>query len=71
LNDIPVGYQPWFEFYRTTPPAFSLVFGHWAALNGECGVARLHALDTGCVWGNSLSALQLVPLERFSVTSVE
>jgi bis(5'-nucleosyl)-tetraphosphatase (symmetrical) len=71
LNAVPAGYQPWFEFFRSAPPPYSLVFGHWAALNGECDVARMHALDTGCVWGNSLTALRLVPLERFSVASVE
>jgi bis(5'-nucleosyl)-tetraphosphatase (symmetrical) len=71
LNEIPKGYRPWFEFYDSAPQLFSLVFGHWAALNGECGVERMYALDTGCVWGNSLSALRLLPLEQFSVTSVE
>ena len=71
LDEIPKGYRPWFEFYDSAPQPFSLVFGHWAALNGECGVARMYALDTGCVWGNSLSALRLLPLEQFSVTSVE
>jgi bis(5'-nucleosyl)-tetraphosphatase (symmetrical) len=71
LNEIPKGYRPWFEFYDSAPQPFSLVFGHWAALNGECGVKRMYALDTGCVWGNSLSALRLLPLEQFSVTSVE
>ncbi|MGH8595329.1 MAG: symmetrical bis(5'-nucleosyl)-tetraphosphatase, partial [Gammaproteobacteria bacterium] len=71
LCDIPKGYRPWFEFYNAQPQPFSLVFGHWAALNGECGVDGMYALDTGCVWGNALSALRLVPLERFSATSVE
>jgi len=71
LERIPKGYRPWFEFYRANPPSSSLLFGHWAALNGECSVPGIHALDTGCVWGNALSALRLRPLERISVTSVE
>jgi bis(5'-nucleosyl)-tetraphosphatase (symmetrical) len=71
LNEIPKGYRPWFEFYDSAPQAFSLVFGHWAALDGKCGIERMYALDTGCVWGNSLSALRLLPLEQFSVASVE
>ncbi|MNO02818.1 Bis(5'-nucleosyl)-tetraphosphatase, symmetrical [compost metagenome] len=32
-----------------------LVFGHWAALMGATGKADIKALDTGCVWGNSLT----------------
>ena len=32
-----------------------LVFGHWAALMGNTGKQDIKALDTGCVWGNSLT----------------
>lgn len=71
LSDIPRGYWPWFEFYRAVAPPLTIVFGHWAALNGACDVPRVHALDTGCVWGNALSAVRLQPFERFSATSVE
>ena len=65
------GFAAWFEFYRNAPPRLPLVFGHWAALNGECDVERLYALDTGCVWGNRLTALRLGDRERFSIRSVE
>jgi bis(5'-nucleosyl)-tetraphosphatase (symmetrical) len=68
---IPRGFKAWFEYYRSVPPQLPLVFGHWAALNGDCGVERLYALDTGCVWGNRLTALRLADRERFSVQSVE
>jgi bis(5'-nucleosyl)-tetraphosphatase (symmetrical) len=71
LAAIPAGYAAWFEFYRNAPPQLPLVFGHWAALNGECDVDRLYAIDTGCVWGNRLTALRLSDRERFSVQSVE
>jgi bis(5'-nucleosyl)-tetraphosphatase (symmetrical) len=71
LDGIPKGFQPWFEFYRSRPSTHAMVFGHWAALNGECSVEGIYPLDTGCVWGNSLTALALRPLERISVTSVE
>ena len=71
LDGIPPGYRAWFEFYRDTPPRLPLIFGHWAALNGVSGVEHLHALDTGCVWGNRLTALRLGDLERFAVDSVE
>ena len=32
-----------------------LVFGHWAALMGDTGKSDIKGLDTGCVWGNSLT----------------
>ncbi len=71
LTNIPKGYRAWFHFYRKAPPPLPLVFGHWAAINGQCDVDDLFALDTGCVWGNRLTALRLNDRERFSVKSVE
>lgn len=59
--------KPWFEWrsdYNNDPTIF---FGHWAALNGECDTAHCHALDTGCAWGRSLTALRLEDGQRFSV----
>lgn len=59
--------HPWFEFWhdRQHPEIF---FGHWAALQGQCTVQRIHALDTGCVWGNSLTAYCIETQRRYSVT---
>ncbi len=68
---VPVGLRPWFMDYRGKTFTHRLVFGHWAALNGNCDVPGIHALDTGCVWGGRLSALRLVGQERFSVASVQ
>ncbi|GAA5216111.1 symmetrical bis(5'-nucleosyl)-tetraphosphatase [Corallincola platygyrae] len=47
---------PWFNCrsQHSDPP---LVFGHWASLLGNTGNDTIHALDTGCVWGNNLTAL--------------
>lgn len=58
--------QPWFNFWqeRQHPEIF---FGHWAALQGQCAVQRIHALDTGCVWGNSLTAYCIETQRRYSV----
>ena len=65
----PEGFRPWFEF----EPRFSTraVFGHWAALDGETGSDQLHGVDTGCVWGRSLTALRLEDARRFSVEAAE
>lgn len=52
----PPGYLPWYEA-RARDEA-GLVYGHWSAL-GLTLRPGLAGLDTGCVWGRSLSALRL------------
>ena len=56
---------PWFEFYQD--PRL-VVFGHWASLEG---VRRdnVIGLDTGCVYGKTLSALVLPEQEIVSVNA--
>lgn len=62
----PSGYAPWFTFPRPEI-ALPILFGHWAALDGVTGVNTAIALDTGCVWGRSLTAMCL---EDGTITSV-
>ncbi len=66
LDDLPEGFSPWFE-HPSGPRAEKVLFGHWAALDGVTGVDDCVALDTGCVWGRSLTALCL---ETGKLTSV-
>jgi bis(5'-nucleosyl)-tetraphosphatase (symmetrical) len=58
---------PWFEFWREQQHP-EIFFGHWAALQGQCAVQGIHAMDTGCVWGNSLTAYCIETQQRYSVT---
>jgi bis(5'-nucleosyl)-tetraphosphatase (symmetrical) len=53
-----VGYRPWFEVENRRTSAVRIVFGHWSAL-GLVLKPGLAGLDTGCVWGSSLTALEL------------
>tara|TARA_R110002050_G_scaffold139959_6_gene264560 strand:- start:1763 stop:2608 length:846 start_codon:yes stop_codon:yes gene_type:complete len=48
---------PWYELSSTIIKT-TWVFGHWAALMGNCSVPNIYALDTGCVWGNHLTLLR-------------
>ncbi|MGQ4277035.1 symmetrical bis(5'-nucleosyl)-tetraphosphatase [Pseudidiomarina sp. E22-M8] len=50
------GLQPWFVFWQPQP--VTLVFGHWAALQGETGRDDVIGLDTGCVWGEHMTLLR-------------
>lgn len=69
LNSAPSGFLPWFQYPRSDDAR--LLFGHWAALEGKTPQARVsvEALDTGCVWGGQLTALNLISGERTSVPS--
>jgi bis(5'-nucleosyl)-tetraphosphatase (symmetrical) len=63
------GYYPWFELPRDADTELKIVFGHWAALAGVTHNSRVFALDTGCAWGGSLTAMRLEDSQRFSVRS--
>ena len=66
IDTAPPGYKPWFRWQRPEEDT-DIVFGHWAAIEGVTGVDRVHALDTGCVWGGKLTAMRLEDGRRFSV----
>lgn len=56
-DNAPAGYAPWFSYPR--PDDVKVIFGHWAALEGHTGSARFIGLDTGCVWGGTLTLMNL------------
>lgn len=49
---------PWFEMPNRVMRDQDLIFGHWSSLeaNTKCHTPHLYPLDTGCVWGNALTA---------------
>jgi len=67
VNEAPEGFRPWFEFEKITNSNTSILFGHWAALQGVTGRDRVYALDTGCVWGRELTMMRLEDHKLFSV----
>jgi bis(5'-nucleosyl)-tetraphosphatase (symmetrical) len=62
----PLGFSPWFSFPLRKTLNDRIIFGHWAALEGKTNTPNVYALDTGCVWGGSLSALRLEDQQLFS-----
>ena len=56
---------PWFKMPRAEIN-LRVVFGHWAALGGVAEENFYH-LDTGCVWGQQLTALRLEDQQLFQV----
>lgn len=52
--------MPWFDVPDRRTRGTPIVFGHWSTL-GQIAwpEAQVHGLDSGCVWGGKLSALNL------------
>jgi bis(5'-nucleosyl)-tetraphosphatase (symmetrical) len=65
-DSAPAGSLPWFAFPGRRSQAVPIIFGHWAAL-GLLMTPTLLALDTGCVWGGSLTAVRLEDRVTFQV----
>jgi bis(5'-nucleosyl)-tetraphosphatase (symmetrical) len=51
-------WRPWYRHRRRATRDTRVVFGHWSALGFYDGDNVL-ALDTGCVWGGALTAIDL------------
>jgi bis(5'-nucleosyl)-tetraphosphatase (symmetrical) len=54
----PTHLMPWFQVPGRRSANLNIVFGHWAAL-GYYRCQGIYALDTGCAWGNQLTAVRL------------
>jgi bis(5'-nucleosyl)-tetraphosphatase (symmetrical) len=52
------GLKPWFELLNRQmfQDQRQIIFGHWSALTGLFNWPGVIGLDTGCVWGGSLTA---------------
>lgn len=61
----PADMLPWFEHPTRRTAGTPIVFGHWASLKGQVSTPNVHALDTGCVWGDRLTVMRLETHERF------
>lgn len=57
-NAAPAGFMPWFEVPQRQTADVTVAFGHWSTL-GWLGRADVMALDSACVWGGCLSAVQV------------
>ncbi len=57
---------PWFQTPGRIAANDNIIFGHWAALLGQANTPHVFALDTGCVWGGSLTLLRLEDEKLFS-----
>jgi bis(5'-nucleosyl)-tetraphosphatase (symmetrical) len=56
---------PWFNVNPENHNNINIIFGHWAALEGRTPYTNLFALDTGCVWGKSMTLIELKNKTRY------
>lgn len=69
IDTAPTGYFPWFKIPWRKTKNIKIIFGHWAALEGKADETNVYALDTGCVWGGSLTAFRIEDNAKFSYLS--
>lgn len=69
-REAPRGCVPWYSAPGRRSAEATVIFGHWAALglHLEKGVA---GLDSGCVWGEALTALRVDDGRIFQVPARE
>lgn len=66
LKDVPDGLMPWYDVPGRASAGATILFGHWSAL-GLMVKPDAIALDTGCLWGGSLTAIRLEDRQLFQV----
>ena len=58
LESGPEGYIPWFKVPKRKTRDALVYFGHWSTL-GLVRQSNVIGLDTGCVWGGKLTAMEI------------
>jgi len=54
----PPPLKPWFTIPGPVSREYTIVFGHWASLEGKGTPEGIIGLDTGCCWGGTLTMLR-------------
>jgi bis(5'-nucleosyl)-tetraphosphatase (symmetrical) len=73
LADMPADLSPWFMRPTVRRARRKIIAGHWSAL----GLHKYHGhtdlinIDTGCIWGRTLTAYRLEDGSVFQQPSVE
>lgn len=64
----PPGFRPWFEHAHRASARSTIVCGHWSTLELKLA-PNLLMLDSGCLWGGTLTAVRLADRRVFQVPS--
>jgi bis(5'-nucleosyl)-tetraphosphatase (symmetrical) len=69
LDSAPAGFLPWFKVPNRQTGTTPIVFGHWSTL-GLTNKPDLLSIDTGCVWGNLLTAAEITSVGTRQIVQV-
>lgn len=69
FEDGPKGFIPWFKTPKRKTQDSLIYFGHWSTL-GLLREENVIGLDTGCVWGGKLTAME-IPTSGKNSTELE
>lgn len=64
-------FTPWFSWRDFTQDQQDIYFGHWASLEGRCTQPHVFALDTGCAWGEKLTAIMASSKKIIAVDAID
>jgi bis(5'-nucleosyl)-tetraphosphatase (symmetrical) len=64
----PEGFRPWFEHEHRASARMTVVCGHWSTLELKLE-PNLLMLDSGCLWGGTLTAVRLEDRRVYQVPS--
>jgi len=67
-HSAPPGFLPWFEHETRRTAHLTVVCGHWSTLELELA-PNLLMLDSGCLWGGTLTAVRLADRRVYQVPS--
>jgi len=68
IDHTPEGYAPWFSHAERKSAAATILCGHWSTIELMLSPNVL-MLDSGCLWGGTLTAIRLDDRELFQVPS--
>ena len=67
-KDAPSSLQPWFSLKNPQlTKQQKVIFGHWAALQGNTQHKQFIGLDTGYLWGQSMTLLNTSTMKKLAV----
>lgn len=67
-DEAPPGFRPWFGHAHRASARATIVCGHWSSLQLKLA-PNLLMLDSGCLWGGTLTAISLADRRVFQVPS--
>ncbi len=53
------GHIPWYQVANRKNSELKIIIGHWSTLFGKADSKNIYAIDTGCLWGETLTAMRL------------